>query len=180
MARSTDQPLPDQPERDRIVGELDTTMLVEAAAGTGKTTSMIGRMVELVATGACTIGEMAAVTFTRKATAELRDRFQVAMEEAVRGAGGERRGRLAEGLEHIEQGFIGTIHSFCGRLLRERPVEAGVDLLRPLVTQRLIDRRRIVGAHRLQADRVDTAQRPRTQLAVDSHPHGDRPQPDRS
>ncbi len=71
--------LPDRADRRVIRTALDTTLLVEAAAGTGKTTSMIGRMVELVAAGACPIGEMAAVTFTRKATAELCDRFQVAL-----------------------------------------------------------------------------------------------------
>ena len=39
---------PDQDQRDLIVRELDRTMLVEAAAGTGKTTAMIGRMVALL------------------------------------------------------------------------------------------------------------------------------------
>jgi len=71
---------------------------------------------------------MAAVTFTRKAAAELRSRFQVALEKAVRQAGGEEKERLEAALTHVEQCFIGTIHSFCARLLRERPVEAGVDL----------------------------------------------------
>src|SRR5438128_708894 len=65
-------PPPDQVERDRISHELDTTMLVEAAAGTGKTTSMIGRMLALLREGKCRIDTLAAVTFTRKAAAELR------------------------------------------------------------------------------------------------------------
>ena len=42
---------PDQPARDRIATELDTTMLVEAAAGTGKTTAMISRLVALLRAG---------------------------------------------------------------------------------------------------------------------------------
>ena len=37
------------------------------------------------------------------------------------------RERLSDALDHAERAYIGTIHSFCGRLLRERPVEAGVD-----------------------------------------------------
>jgi ATP-dependent helicase/nuclease subunit A len=119
----------DQDQRDRIVTELDRNMLVEAAAGTGKTTSMVERMVALLATGKCgEIGTLAAVTFTRKAAAELRARFQVRLEGAVREAGEEERARLAKALANIEQVFIGTIHSFCARLLRERPVEANVDL----------------------------------------------------
>jgi ATP-dependent helicase/nuclease subunit A len=120
---------PDHTERDLITSELDRCILVEASAGTGKTTSMVERMLALLRTGKCgNIRTMAAVTFTRKAAAELRGRFQVALEKAVRQAGGEEKDRLEAALAHIEQCFVGTIHSFCARLLRERPVEAGVDL----------------------------------------------------
>jgi ATP-dependent helicase/nuclease subunit A len=119
---------PDQAVRERIAAELDHTMLVEAAAGTGKTTSMVQRMIALVAEGKCTVDAMAAVTFTRKAAAELRGRFQVALERAAHEARGHARDRLAAAAGRIERCFVGTIHSFCARLLRERPVEAGVDV----------------------------------------------------
>lgn len=120
---------PDQAERDRIVSDLDRNLLVEAAAGTGKTTSMVERMVALLATGRCgSIRNLAAVTFTRKAAAELRVRFQIRLERAVREAAGGEGENLERALANIEQAFIGTIHSFCARLLRERPIEANVDL----------------------------------------------------
>ena len=67
------------------------------------------------------------MTFTRKAAAELRSRFQLGLEKAAREARGIEQQRLAEAVAHVERCFLGTIHSFCGRLLRERPVEAGVD-----------------------------------------------------
>ncbi len=118
---------PDQSERDTIVTCLDTTMLVEASAGAGKTRSMVDRMIALLSEGKCEIGTLAAITFTRKAAAELRARFQVALEKASRTAEGEARARLHRALLHIERAFVGTIHSFCARLLRERPVEAGFD-----------------------------------------------------
>jgi ATP-dependent helicase/nuclease subunit A len=118
---------PDQKYRDRIAAELDRTMLIEAAAGTGKTTCLITRMVSLLGEGKCQVETLAAVTFTRKAAAELRARFQLAVEKAANASSGNRRKRLAGALSQIERCFIGTIHSFCGRLLRERPVEAGVD-----------------------------------------------------
>ena len=118
---------PDQSARDSIVRLLDTTMLVEASAGTGKTRSMVDRIIALLREGKCNVGSLAAITFTRKAAAELRARFQIALEKAVRQAEGETCQRLTDALDHAERAYIGTIHSFCGRLLRERPVEAGID-----------------------------------------------------
>ena len=127
MTKSKNHPLPDQEQRDLITRELDRSLLVEAAAGTGKTTSMIQRMVALLAEGKCRIEALAAVTFTRKAAAELRSRFQVDLEKTAQDDIPESsRIRLHEALNHIERCFIGTIHSFCARILRERPVEAGV------------------------------------------------------
>jgi len=130
MSRSRKSNLPpDQDQREKILKELDTTMLVEAAAGTGKTTRMVGRMVALIGEGTCRIDTLAAVTFTRKAAAELRARFQVVLEAAAKqAAGDQRQQRLQEAAAYSERCFIGTIHSFCARLLRERPVEAGVDV----------------------------------------------------
>jgi ATP-dependent helicase/nuclease subunit A len=127
MAKKINPDPPDKKERDRIVSELDKTVLVEAAAGTGKTAGMVNRMIALVAEGKCRIENIAAVTFTRKAAAELRLRFQVELERASREADSPKRETLADALEKIDRCFIGTIHSFCARLLRERPVEAGVD-----------------------------------------------------
>ncbi len=74
------------------------TLLVEAAAGTGKTTSLVGRMVTLIADGRCEIGRLAAVTFTRKAAAELRARFTARARAQARAATeGRARARLAGG-----------------------------------------------------------------------------------
>ena len=103
-------------------------MLVEAAAGTGKTTSMVGRMLVMLRDGKCRTDTLAAVTFTRKSAAELRARFQVELERAAAAESGVAGERLAEALLHVERCCIGTIHSFCARLLRERPMESGVDL----------------------------------------------------
>jgi len=127
VKRSTFNP-PDQGERDIILRDVHRTLLVEAAAGTGKTTAMIGRMVNLLSTGTSRVQTLAAVTFTRKAAAELRSRFQVQLEKAYGQADGVSKRLLGEALAGLERCFIGTIHSFCGRMLRERPVEAGVDI----------------------------------------------------
>lgn len=132
--RKANSPLPpDQGERDKITSELDANLLVEAAAGTGKTTCLINRMLELLAAGKCGAREMAAVTFTHKAAAEMRARLQLELEKEIKKETSDdgataRRERLSRALDDISHLFVGTIHSFCGRLLRERPVEAGVNL----------------------------------------------------
>jgi len=126
---SATQP-PDQAERDAIRNDLGVTMFVEAAAGTGKTTNLVARMVNLVRdpVRGTEPASLAAITFTVKAAAQLRERFQEGLEEAIRDAGGDaERQRLREALDGIDRGFIGTTHAFCARLLRERPVEAGLD-----------------------------------------------------
>nr|MBA3672463.1 UvrD-helicase domain-containing protein [Gemmatimonadaceae bacterium] len=118
----------DQPARDRIRTDLGTNMLVEAGAGSGKTTSLVDRMLEHVRTGT-PVDRITAVTFTRKAANELRERFQLRLEEAVRDAeaGSDEASRYARALRELDRAFLGTIHSFCARLLRERPLEVGLD-----------------------------------------------------
>jgi ATP-dependent helicase/nuclease subunit A len=131
-------PLRDKAARDRIASDLDVNFLVEAGAGSGKTTALVGRMVALVATGTAEVDDIAAVTFTRKAAAELRERFQILLEDRLRtgraALADDPEGdadlvveRLARALDEIDRAFVGTIHSFCARLLRERPLDVGLD-----------------------------------------------------
>ncbi|MDH3270987.1 MAG: UvrD-helicase domain-containing protein [Gemmatimonadota bacterium] len=128
-----DLPLPDQAARGSISGDLDANVLVEAGAGSGKTTELVARLVALVSTGTATVDDVAAVTFTRKAAAELRERFQAAIEQRLRAARAAAEAdelvveRLSTALSDVDRAFIGTIHSFCARLLRERPLEVGLD-----------------------------------------------------
>jgi ATP-dependent helicase/nuclease subunit A len=118
----------DQAQREAIRHDLDVTMMVEAAAGTGKTTNLVSRMVNLVRHGRSSVATIAAITFTVKAAANLRETFQEGLEKAVRETNDATEAeRLREALDGIDRGFIGTTHAFCARLLRERPVEAGLD-----------------------------------------------------
>jgi ATP-dependent exoDNAse (exonuclease V) beta subunit len=124
-------PLADQGERDCIATDLDTTLIVEAAAGTGKTTALVGRMVAAVTTGRAELGRIVAVTFTELAAGELKLRLRSAIENArmIAPLDSPEARNLKAALEQLEEARIGTIHSFCSDLLRERPVEAGVDPL---------------------------------------------------
>ena len=117
----------DAASRRLIREELLTNILVEAGAGSGKTQMLAERMAGGVAAGVYQIEHLAAVTFTRKAASELRGRFHLALEqELAKGGDAERRHRIEAALSNLERFFAGTIHSFCARLLRERPVESGV------------------------------------------------------
>lgn len=126
------RPAPDQAARDRIDREFSKNLLVEAGAGSGKTHSLARRMAAGIAAGEYQVEHMAAVTFTRKAAAELRGRFQLALEERLAEVradletGLEEAKRLEHALGNLERFYAGTIHAFCAHLLRERPVESGI------------------------------------------------------
>src|SRR3954470_16111370 len=133
---ATATPRSDQESRRIIREELETNLLVEAGAGSGKTQMLAERMAAGVGAGVYQVEHMAAVTFTRKAASELRGRFHLALESRLRDlqripnpgspiptAAAE---RVNAALGNLERFFAGTIHSFCARLLRERPVESGV------------------------------------------------------
>jgi ATP-dependent helicase/nuclease subunit A len=124
---SAKRTLSDQAARDAIASDLDTTLMVEAAAGTGKTTSLVTRLIALLRKGRCDVSHLAAITFTVKAAAQLRERTQEALEKELRTARGEERMRLEAAVHDLDRAFIGTTHAFCARLLRERPIEAGLD-----------------------------------------------------
>ncbi len=106
---------------------LDRSWVVEASAGTGKTTALVDRIVEVIAAGT-PVETIVAVTFTHAAAGNMKLRVRHELERrraseldpAV-------RARLAEAARSLDRAFIGTIHAFCAQLLRRRPVEAGVD-----------------------------------------------------
>jgi ATP-dependent exoDNAse (exonuclease V) beta subunit len=129
--------LSDADERQRIATSLDDTLIVEAAAGTGKTTELVGRIVTILAEGRADVGEIVAVTFTEKAAGELKLRLRERLDRArtAAGADSDRRRLLDEALKGLEEAHVSTIHGFCADLLRERPVEAGIDPLFEVLTE---------------------------------------------
>jgi ATP-dependent helicase/nuclease subunit A len=117
----------DAEARERIRASLDETLIVEAAAGTGKTTELVRRIVEVLASQRAEIQGIAAVTFTHKAAGEMKLRLRQELDRQRQAAEGPRRQALEDALARLEEASIGTIHSFCAQILRERPVEANVD-----------------------------------------------------
>ncbi|MDA0270407.1 MAG: UvrD-helicase domain-containing protein [Chloroflexi bacterium] len=103
-------------EQIAIVQAGDVDVAVSAGAGTGKTHVLVERYLHLL--GHCTIPEIVAITFTEAAAAEMRQRVRMEVMQ---------RAELEHHRRFVDEAVIGTIHSFCLRLLREYPVEAGLD-----------------------------------------------------
>jgi ATP-dependent exoDNAse (exonuclease V) beta subunit len=122
--------LQDQAERTRAIVERERNVIVEAGAGTGKTTLLVKRILHLIAPeddGArFPLDRVAAITFTRKAAGELKLRLRQALLElhARPGSSALRTQRLSQAIELLDNAPIGTVHSFADRLLRLRPADA--------------------------------------------------------
>ena len=85
------------------------------------------RVLALVLGGHVELRRVAAITFTEKAGAELRDRIRAELEKAAEtDPDGDRGERAREALDQLDGAAIGTLHSFAQRLLSEHPVEAGL------------------------------------------------------
>lgn len=120
-------PLHDARARAAAESDLRTSLRIEAGAGTGKTTALVKRVIALVR-GGTALSRIVAITFTEKAAGELRVRLRRKLEDEVRAATDATEStRLREALTELDAAPISTIHGFCQSLLRERPVEAGLD-----------------------------------------------------
>ena len=115
----------DQAHRDRIVSVRDANQFVEAGAGSGKTRALVDRVEALVLDDGILLDQIAAITFTEKAAAELRDRVRQRF-EGVDYDDPARRARAADALLQLDAAAIGTLHAFAQRILGEHPVEAGL------------------------------------------------------
>ncbi len=116
----------DQTARDRIKSDLHSTLFVEAGAGSGKTRALVDRVVALIGDGMA-MENIAAITFTEKAAAELRDRIRQRL-EGIRQTSSRHDAAAAAGsaLQQLDSAAVGTLHSFAQRILSDHPVEAGL------------------------------------------------------
>ncbi|MDH3626064.1 MAG: UvrD-helicase domain-containing protein [Acidobacteriota bacterium] len=144
-------PLTDATARGRAATDMNSNLVVLAGAGTGKTSLLIERILNAIGTGILALDQMAAVTFTDKASAEMRERLGSGLEslyavtrgDAPPDSGSEAgrawaylsqhhetsdiKQRIVDALDSLETAQITTIHGFCSEILRSHPREAGVD-----------------------------------------------------
>ena len=114
----------DSAARQAIREQTDQNMFVVAGAGSGKTSALVGRIRTLVLRDGVRLATIAAVTFTEKAGAELRDRLRAEFERSIQE--GEAIKAAEQALVDLDLAAIGTLHSFAARILMLHPIEAGL------------------------------------------------------
>ncbi len=118
--------------QQQAITALDCNVSVSAGAGSGKTRVLVERFVNILKQGLTgekseiTSADILAITFTRKAAGEMKERVrrrlaELEQKDTVNAVFWRRQ------LEALEQARINTIHGFCNSLLKENPVEAGLD-----------------------------------------------------
>jgi ATP-dependent helicase/nuclease subunit A len=105
------------PEQLYAIGRRGGDLLLDAGAGSGKTSVLVERFVRTVLEDGVGVQEILTITFTEKAAAEMRDRIRARLREL----GADVAARATEGA------FISTIHGFCARALRTHALAAGID-----------------------------------------------------
>ncbi len=105
------------PEQIEAIERRRGDLLLDAGAGSGKTSVLVERFARAVLEDGVAVGAILTITFTDKAAAELRERIRA----RLRALGAPDAARDTEGA------FISTIHSFCARVLRTHALAAGLD-----------------------------------------------------
>ena len=113
------------PEQKRAI-QTDGKVIVSAAAGSGKTFVMIQKLVGAIENGV-DLDSVLAVTFTKKAAAQMKEKLRTALIGAMAEADSKKRANLKNQLSKIQTADISTIHSFCARLLRTYFYAIGID-----------------------------------------------------
>jgi exodeoxyribonuclease V beta subunit len=106
--------------------DLSTHLVIEASAGTGKTYTIEHIVARLLETGAVdSLDRVLVVTFTEKATGEIRSRIRTILQERVVKTEGAARKNLREALDSYDNASIFTIHGFCNGVLQQYSFENG-------------------------------------------------------
>ena len=106
-------------EQQSVLASCNDTLLVSAAAGSGKTAVLVEKVYRLLQEGA-DIERMLIVTFTRAAAGEMRERIEKRLST-------ETDPHLRRQAAHINRAMISTLHAFCQKFLREQFAAAQID-----------------------------------------------------
>jgi ATP-dependent helicase/nuclease subunit A len=124
---SKPQPRELKPEQAAAAFTLDRHLSVTAGPGSGKTTVLVERYLEILRTQKVSVDNIVAITFTNRAANEMRQRVRKKIDALLRETSGNERQTWLRHKRELEAAVITTIHGFCSRLLHEFPVEANID-----------------------------------------------------
>lgn len=132
-------------DREKIQTLLHKNLVVEAGAGTGKTTLLITRLCVAILVQAVPVEKLVALTFTEKAAAEIKTRLMMQLREIIQSLSDNKKTRFTDllsthfeikeeiiisraeaALARLDRAQMGTIHSFCADILKTFPLEAGL------------------------------------------------------
>jgi ATP-dependent helicase/nuclease subunit A len=116
-----------EPEQAAAAYEIKKNISVTAGPGSGKTTVLVERYLHILRQRELSIDQIVAITFTNRAANEMRERLRSRLNEILQTATDKERRRWLDYKRTLDGAVITTIHGFCARLLREFPVEAGID-----------------------------------------------------
>lgn len=105
-------------EQIKAIETTDRSVLVSAAAGSGKTTVLIERIIRIILEGKANVDEMLVVTFTNAAASEMRLRLAKAIRDRIR-EHPEDAARMRGQLSRLYRAYISTMNSFAGRVIKE-------------------------------------------------------------
>jgi ATP-dependent helicase/nuclease subunit A len=112
----------------RAVQSIDKNVLVAAGAGSGKTSVLVARAIEVLRSSPdAKFSQLTAVTYTRKAAGEMQTRIKQTVRKLSLTADQSERERWSRHLAEIDTAKIGTIHSLCESILKSFAFEAGID-----------------------------------------------------
>lgn len=115
-------------EQQLAINKKQGRICVAAGAGSGKTRVLVERIASLLEERRATPRQLLAVTFTNKAAGEMKERLRGTVEGKIQQADSTtERTFWEEMLDELPLAVIGTIHGFCGKVLRSHPVESGFD-----------------------------------------------------
>jgi ATP-dependent helicase/nuclease subunit A len=116
------------PQQREAVSRRGSSVVLSSGAGCGKTTVLTERYLSHLEEDGAEVGQVVAITFTDRAARQMRQRIRQALTDRVRGADSDADAeRWARHVRDLEAAPISTIHAFCAMLLRQNPLEAGLD-----------------------------------------------------
>jgi ATP-dependent helicase/nuclease subunit A len=121
------QPRELKPEQKTAAHTLNRHLSVTAGPGSGKTTVLVERYLEILRTQKVSVDNIVAITFTNRAANEMRQRVREMIDALLRATTGNERQIWLRHKRALEGAVVTTIHGFCSRLLHEFPVEANID-----------------------------------------------------